>query len=104
MRTLNFIIEGLSIRKDPQCDFSGIVPGTKGYLRATFKFDSDWSGCEKMVVFSRFGIERIPIRVINNSCEIPSDVLLRRSFKLKIIGVKPGLRLVTNNLEVKQDG
>ena len=104
MRTLKFIIEGLSIRKDPQCDFSGIVPGTKGYLRAEFNFDHDWTGCEKMVVFSHPSIERIPVRVINNACMIPEEVLKHRKFKIEVIGVRPKVRLTTNRLEVKQDG
>lgn len=104
MRTLKFIIEGLSIRKDSQCDFSGIVPGTKGYLRAEFDFDYDWSSCKKMVVFSHPSIESIPVRVTNNTCMIPEEVLKYRKFKMEVIGVKTGLRLATNKLEVEQNG
>lgn len=52
MRVLKFIINGLKLTKDPQCDFSGIVPGTKGYLKAEFKFNEDWYTCKKMAVFS----------------------------------------------------
>ena len=104
MRTLRFIVEGLSLKKDPQCDFSGIVPGTQGYLRAEFKFNHDWVGCEKMAVFSRTDVGDIPVRIVNNACMIPDEILSRRSFKLQVIGVRPGLRLPTNTLEVKQDG
>lgn len=105
MRTLKFIVEGLIIAKDPSCDFAGIVPGTKGYLQANFKFDYNWSGCEKIAVFTKQGSkDEIPVRIVNNSCAIPDEVLVRRRFKLKVIGVKPGLRLPTNVLEVKQDG
>lgn len=104
MRTLSFNINGLAIRKDPECDFSGLVPGTRGYLKASFNFDSDWSGCAKMVVFSRPGLEDTAVRVHANRCSIPDEVLEKRRFKMKIIGVKPGVRLITNNLEVRQDG
>lgn len=104
MRTLRFVIDGLTIRKDPQCDFSGLVPGTKGYLRTTFAFDKDWYGCEKMVVFSRPGIGEIAVQLVNNSCMIPDEILARRNFKLKVVGVRPGLRLETAKLEVSQDG
>ena len=105
MRTLKFIVEGLSIKKDPDCDFSGIVPGTKGYIQAEFDFDHDWSGCGKMVVFTKQGSqEQVPVRLTNNVCMIPDEVLARRKFKLKVIGIKTGLRLVTNNLEVNQNG
>ena len=104
MRTLRFIVEGLSIRKDPQCDFSGIVPGTKGYLRAEFNFDHDWAGCEKMAVFSYRGIEEIPVRIRNNACMFPEEILTHRNFKIEVIGLKPGVKLKTNKLEVRQDG
>lgn len=41
MRTIKFVISGQSIKNDPSCDFSGIVPVTSGYLRAEFTFDAD---------------------------------------------------------------
>lgn len=28
MRTLKFIVEGQAIKQDPNCDFSGLIPGT----------------------------------------------------------------------------
>ena len=105
MRTLNFIVEGLTIKKDPQCDFSGIVPGTKGYLRAEFKFNHEWVGCKKMVIFTKQnGRGQVPVKIINNVCMIPDDVLVKRTFKIEVVGVKPDLRLQTNSLEVNQDG
>lgn len=105
MRVLKFIIDGLKLTKDSQCDFSGIVPGTKGYLKAEFKFNEDWYNCNKMAVFTVPGSQKeVPVRIENTHCVIPDDVLIRRSFKVRVIGVKPGLRLPTNNLEVKQDG
>ena len=38
MRTLKFIVEGQIIKQDPSCDFTNLVPGTEGYLRAEFSF------------------------------------------------------------------
>ena len=53
MRTLKFIVEGQIIRPDPSCDFSGLVPGSEGYLRAEFSFSKDWVNTIKVVSFSR---------------------------------------------------
>lgn len=105
MRTLKFNIDGQTITKDSSCDFSGIVPGSKGYLRAKFTFDGKWNGCEKIAVFQRRNnTEQHPVQIINNSCMIPDEVLVRRNFKLEVIGIRPGFRLTTNSLEVTQDG
>lgn len=38
MRTLKFIVDEQIIRQDPNCDFSNLVPGSKGYLQAYFHF------------------------------------------------------------------
>lgn len=105
MRTLKFIIDGQIIKPDPSCDFAKMVPGTKGYLQAHFTFDKNWVGCEKMAVFIGQGTrEQLPVRIVNNICTIPPDVLFKRSYRVYVIGVRPGLRIVTNKLEVKQDG
>ena len=40
MRVLNFKVSGQSLSKNG--DFSGIVAGTKGYLRLSFDFDPEW--------------------------------------------------------------
>jgi hypothetical protein len=105
MRTLNFIVEDLSIKKDPVCNFAGLVPGTRGYLKAKFNFDQNWSGCKKMAVFTLSNrTADIPVKLENDSCVIPEEVLAKRYFSVKIIGVQPDLRLVTNSLEVRQDG
>lgn len=105
MRTLSFIVEGQSIKQDPSCDFSGLVPGSRGYLKASFTFNADWSGCEKMAVFSKHGLrDRVAVQLKNGACTIPEEVLNRRMFKVSVIGVNQGLRLVTNTLEVNQDG
>lgn len=103
MRVLKFIVEGQSIKKDPSCDFSGIVPGSKGYLRAEFTFDSDWNGCGKAVVFENvFDKKNRPI--INGACEIPEEVLRRKMFYVKVAGKRDGFRIETNKERVIQDG
>lgn len=106
MRTLKFIVDRLSIKKDPNCDFSGLVPGTEEYLKAEFTFSSEWNGCDKVVgFFSPLGREYPPRYLADGySCVIPAEALARRKFKIQIIGGNGETRLTTNKLEVVQGG
>ena len=104
MRTLKFIVTGQHIEKDPICDFSGLVPGTKGYLRAAFVFDQEWSNCKKVAVFVKYGRE-FPAPIINGYCNIPPEVLTHGRFSLYVIGERSGgYRIPTSRIEVRQDG
>lgn len=107
MRTLKFIVEGQSIFLDPSCDFSGLVPGTEGYLTAEFAFSHEWDGCIKVAAFySNLGTEYEP-QIINerdNSCLIPFEALIKSIFKVQIIGRKSGCMLRTNKVKVHQKG
>lgn len=105
MRELRFIVTGQSIKKDPSCDFSCLVPGTKGYLKAVFSFDDAWRGCEKIVEFRRYASqEPISDRMKDNTCMIPEEILLGDKFHVSVIGIKPGFRIITNMIGVRQDG
>ena len=42
MRILKFVVENQKIKQDPSCDFSGLVAGTEGYLKAEFVFSKEW--------------------------------------------------------------
>ena len=42
-RILRFNVDGQEITKDPTCDFTGIVPGTAGYITAEFVFSKEFS-------------------------------------------------------------
>lgn len=103
MRTLKFIIEAQNIRKDPDCDFSGLVKGTKGYLYAEFTFSKEYLGCGKMAVFEKLG-KRYPVKLENDTCEIPEEALTWDRFGVRVIGVRPDYRIQTKRLEVRQDG
>ena len=103
MRTLKFIVEGQSIKQDPSCDFTGIVPGTKGYLKAEFSFSNEWKGCKKAAVFELLRNE-YPAPLIGNSCEIPAEALTWKTFSVRVVGDMDGYRITTNRLEVKQNG
>ena len=106
MRTLKFIVNKQIITRDPSCDFSGLVPGTKGYLRAEFTFSSEWNGCAKVVSFlSAVGEEYKPqVLEDGKSCDIPSEALTKRAFKIQVLGKGENLVLTTNKVVVMQNG
>lgn len=103
MRTLKFLVYGQRIEKEPNCNFNGIVPGTKGYLKASFVFSEEWKNCKKAAVFSILGKQH-PVPIINGTCNIPESVLVRNSFEVKVVGENEGYRITTNRLEVEQNG
>ena len=106
MRTLKFIVDGQIIKKDPDCNFDGLVPGSEGYLRAQFSFSKEWDGCVKVASFwSVMGKEYEP-QVLEDgvSCMIPSEALERYSYDIRVIGKKENYRISTNKVTVCQDG
>lgn len=103
MRTLKFIVKGQTIHPDPRCDFSGLIPGTGGYLQAEFNFSKEWVSTPKVVAFfSRLGNE-YPPRALKDgrTCMIPEEALQKRFFKVQVLGQNG---LVTNKLEIDQKG
>lgn len=106
MRTLRFIVEKQIIRKDPNCDFSGLVPGSSGYFTAKFSFSDEWDGFTKAVGFySPLGHE-YPARILydGETCVIPFEALKKRIFKIQVTGQKGYSKLKTNKMTVSQDG
>lgn len=107
MRTLKFIVEDQLIKPDPSCDFSGLVPGTEGYLRASFTFSPEWNDTARVAAFwSPMGKEYPPKALDNeNACMIPSEALKNKTFKVQVIGKsEDGMKLTTNKVTVCQDG
>lgn len=106
MRTLKFIVDGQTITQDPKCDFSGLVPGTEGYLKAEFSFSSDWRDCVKIATFhSMMGKEYAPqVLYQGKSCMIPPEALMRKVFKVGVVGKKGDLKMTTNKVAVSQNG
>lgn len=108
MRTLKFIVDKQIIKQDSSCDFSGLVPGSNGYLKAEFSFSKEWDGCAKVAAFySRLGNEYEPQMLKNGStCIIPAEALSKKIFKVQVRG-RNGLTnetLITNKLVVNQNG
>lgn len=106
MRVLKFIVDGQTIRQDPSCDFSGIVPGTEGYLQAEFSFSKEWSNTTKVVGFySKLGKEYTPQALKNGkTCMIPAEATKNRAFKIRVIGKRDDYMLRTNKIVIEQKG
>ena len=106
MRTLRFIVENQLIKQDPSCDFSGLVPGTKGYLKAEFVFSKEWADCAKIASFYSMMGREFPYRILEDgkSCEIPAEALKRRNFKIQLLGKFEDTLLITNKIVVNQNG
>lgn len=105
MRTLKFIVNKQIIEKDPSCDFSGLVPGTSGYLRAEFSFSPEWDGCAKVAKF-HYKKDEFPPQIIENGvCMIPVEAAELKAFKISVLGKgKKGYKISSNDVTVFQDG
>lgn len=106
MRVLKFIVDDQTIRQDPSCNFSGLVPGTEGYLQAQFSFSKEWNNTTKVVGFySKLGKEYTPQLLKNGiTCIIPAEATKNRTFKVRVLGKSKDLTLRTNKLAIEQEG
>lgn len=106
MRTLRFIVRDQIIEKDPTCNFSGLIPGSSGYINAEFIFSPEWKGFTKVATFfSAMGTEYTPALLKDGkSCIIPSDALKKRVVKIQILGRKDGVTMKTNKVGIFQSG
>lgn len=101
MRILDFIVSKQKIERDPGCDFTGIAPGSRGYLYARFRFSVDWKGCRKAVVFSSRGKD-VSVPLIGGMCEIPAEVLIGSTVGVAVVGERDGCRIPTNKISFQQ--
>lgn len=101
MRILDFVVSKQKIECDPVCDFTGIAPGSRGYLYARFRFSADWNGCKKAVVFSCRGKDEcVPLK--NGMCEIPPEALVGSTVGVRVVGEQGGCRITTNKVSFQQ--
>ena len=104
MRTLKFNVEGQSLKKDPACDFSGIVKGSKGYLQCSFSFSREWAGCKVAASFWSYDKEIDAAVVAHGVCQIPDGITDFRRFGVSLAGVKDGYRITTSKIWIEQEG
>ena len=103
MRLLIFNVESQCIHKDPKCDFTNIVAGTKNYLRAKFTFSDEWCDCVKVASFWRGEKEHAVLLNGDGTCDIPTEVLSGATFRVSVIGQKDDYRITTNKIVVRQE-
>ena len=101
MKVLDFNIVGQTIQRDPECDFSGLVAGSRGYVHARFRFSSDWAGCKKVATFSAKGKDH-HVPLIHNTCEIPAEALTGATVRVKVTGRREGFEIITDTVAFAQ--
>lgn len=106
MRTLKFIVNKQIITIDPNCDLTGLIPGSEGYLQAEFSFSPEWKNCTKVVAFfSYLGKEYQPQLLTDGKhCMITAEALKDRRFKVQVIGKDKDFKITTNKVTVCQNG
>lgn len=101
-RVLEFIVTGQRLAKKPGCDFSNLVAGSIGYLKAKFHFSDEWTGCKKAASFWLNNKEHAVLLDNDNSCDIPPEALTGRMFEVSVTGVRDGSLIPTTKFKVRQ--
>jgi hypothetical protein len=91
------------LEKDSSCDFSGLVAGTSGYLKAKFVFSKEWNGFVKVAGFLSKDDKEFPPCVLSNEneCYIPTEALKYHEFKIVLYGKKNNITITTRPIIVK---
>lgn len=101
-RLLKFNVTGQRITKAPDCDFTDIVAGTSGYLKAKFEFSHEWDGCTKVAQFWR-GDKECATLIENGECDIDPTILVGPTFRVSVIGQRTNFRITTNKTLIRQE-
>lgn len=99
MRTLEYSVKGQRLIKIG--DHELLVSGTKGYLRAKFKFDHNWDDCIKVACFYNNG-ESYAVLLEDDECMIPKEALTNSSFEVSVEGRKKDYRILSTTVKEKQ--
>lgn len=103
MRNLNFEVDGQSLRKVG--DFSGIIRGSKKYLRCVFSYKgTDWLNMRVIAVFEHDGNEYAVAVQNDGSSIVPDEVTDESYFKVSLVGVSRNDKRVTTNKELINQG
>ena len=102
MRLLKFNVNAQKISKAPDCDFTNLVAGTSGYLRAHFTFSPEWNNCVKVAQFWR-GEREYAVLIENGMCDIDPEALVGQTFRVSVIGQRGSYRITSNKVLVRQE-
>ena len=104
MRTLEFDVKQQYISIRNGCDTSGLVAGSVNYLRAKFYFSNDeWNECRKAASFWVGNREHSALLDENNSCVIPKEALIGKSFRVSVSGASSDFSIKTNRVKIRQE-
>jgi hypothetical protein len=103
-RILEFEVDKQRLTKKRSCDFSHIVSGTVGYLKAKFYFSqSEWEGCKKAASFWIDDKEHAVLLDNDDTCDIPETALMSDRFSVSVTGLRDGYKITTTKTKVKQE-
>lgn len=103
-RILEFEVNKQRLTKKRDCDFTNIVAGSIGYLKAKFYFSQDeWRDCRKAASFWIDNEEHAALLDEYDCCVIPQAALARDRFFVSVTGARSDYRIVTNKTKVKQE-
>ena len=95
MNNINFSVSGSRLTMT-----GSVMPlsGSFNYDKCVFTFDSEWTGFTKDAVFSMGNGEEYTVRLLQNYCSIPEE-LLRKSGLLKVgvTGINAAGTLISTN-------
>lgn len=98
MRVLKFEVNGQTLKKNG--DFSGIMAGSKGYLKCGLQLsDNDWRHARKVMVFN--GEYAVAVNA-DYECRVPDEVTDAKSFKVQLVGQTGQTRMMTNPVLIEQ--
>lgn len=106
MRVLKFVVDNLTIRPDPDCDFSGLFPGKEDHIQVDFTFSPEWRHRVKVAAFWSIMDKEYPPQVINRdgTCDIPTEALSKVAFKIQVLGKHMDKKFETNKCTIYQSG
>lgn len=100
-RLLSFVVEGLTIKKDPNSDFTNLISGTSSYYIARFLFDSSWKDMKKVAVFRSASVTKY-VPIIGNICAIPDEVTASLIYRVSVIGKTEDTTVQTKEVVIRQ--
>lgn len=106
MRTLKFIVRDQKITKDPDCDFSGLVAGSSGFLNCEFTFEGDmWKDLLKVVEFKTRYQKSDFFQIKDEPVNIPSNVTKGSYFRVCVHGVNMNTKteVATDSVLIEQE-
>lgn len=103
MRLLRFCVVGQKLSRNPESDFTGLIRGSKGFLKCSFSLSEEWKDCRVAASFWHYDKEIDAAPVIGGNCTIPDSVTDYRKFEVSLVGVRKGYRITTNRVKIEQE-